>query len=280
MECNHPNDGSLLTQYMLNLLNEEDRCRFEEHLMNCESCRLALLKANPELAAIGAHKERIVQALHKEGISFESLRKELMSSERKKGILQEFLTSVSVPKNWLLQNKRVAFVMGTAVIVLLTALLLKGPVQDNPYIPLLSFDKFVYQELTTRDQASATSVDPLFLEGMKLYNDNDYKNAAKIFKNATLESPHKWSSWFFLGVSYYLDKQAEPAITALLEADNLNQYSLEIEIKWYLAQSHLLNNDPDSALPYLLWLQEKPGDYSSKTDILIKAIQKNKDASD
>jgi Flp pilus assembly protein TadD len=108
---------------------------------------------------------------------------------------------------------------------------------------------------------------------MKAYNENDYKNAARILSNATQESPNDWSLWFFLGVSYYLDKQAKPSINALLQADDLNKYALEIEIKWYLAQAYLLNNDPQSALPYLLWLKEKPGDYSSKADALLEAIQ-------
>jgi len=260
MECNHPNDGSLLIQYILNLLNDEDRCRFEEHLMNCESCRSDLSKADPEFAAIGAYKERIVEALHKEGISFERLRRELISAKRKKGIFQEFLGELSETVDWLFRTKRLALVVGAVAIVLLTVLLLKDLHQDNPYLPMLSFEKFVYQELSTRDQAPTISVNPLFSKGMKAYNENDYENAAKIFMDATQLSPHEWSVWFFLGLSYYLDKQAK--------------------IKWYLAQAYLLNNDPNSASPYLLWLKEKPGDYSSKADILFKAIQEVKDTSD
>ena len=77
MDCANPNDGSLLLQYTLNLLDEEDRYRFEVHMMSCEFCRLELSKGDPETAFIGARKEHIVEALHEEGISFEGLKEEL-----------------------------------------------------------------------------------------------------------------------------------------------------------------------------------------------------------
>lgn len=273
MKCINPNDGSLLTQYLLNLLNDEDRCRFEEHMMSCESCRLDLSKADPEIAAIGAYKDRIVEALHAEGISFEGLREELISTKRKKRRFQEFLGVLSVRIAWLLRTKRIAIATGVVAIAVFIVLLPKGPEENNPYLPMLSFEKFAYQESSTRAGAPAVAMNPLFSKGLKAYNENDYKNAAKTLMEATQESPHEWSVWFFLGLSYYLDKKAKPAIAALLEADSLNQYSLEIEIKWYLAQACLLDNAPNRALPYLLWLQGKPGDYSSKAEILVKAIQ-------
>lgn len=272
MKCINSNDGSLLTQYMLYLLNEEDQRRFEDHLMNCESCHLALLNAAPELVAIGTNKKHVLEALQAEGISFEGLREELMSI-KKKGRFQESLGVLSIRIAGLLRTKRIAIATGLFAVAVLIVLLFKGPAVNNSYLPRLSFEKFAYQESSTRAVAPTIASNPLFSKGMKAYSENDYKNAIMILKAATVESPKEWSAWFFLGASYYLDRQAKPAIAALLEADNLNRYSLEIEIKWYLAQAYLLDNAPNKALPYLQWLEEKPGEYSPKAKELVKSIQ-------
>ena len=272
MECGNSNDGSLLIQYTLNLLDEEDRYRFEVHMMSCEFCRLELSKGDPETAFIGVRKEHIVEALHEEGISFERLKEELTAAKRKKRVFQSFLGDLSEKIAWLFRP-RVLVPAGVIAVVLLIVMLPKHSEPDNVYLSMLSFDKFAYQELSTRAMGSTFSMSPLFTVGMKAYSENDYGNAAKILKEATQESPEKWDYWFYLGVSYYLDKQAEPAIAALLEADKLNQYALEIEIKWFLAQSYLLIKDSNSALVHLRWLEDKPGEYSSRAISLVKAIQ-------
>ena len=273
MKCTYPTEGSLLIQYILNLLDEDDRRRFEDHVMTCEACRAELAQADPGMTAIGASRAYIVEALHGEGISFERLKRELLSAKRKKGILQEFFSDLSALVVAIFRNKKLVSAAGIVAVVLITALLLKGPKQDNAYLTLLSFDKFVYQELPTRSRMPESSANRLFAEGMKAYNDNDFENAIESLMGATQEAPNEWSYWFFLGVSYYLNRQAEPAITALLEADVLNQYALEIEVKWYLGQAYLLNNDPGSAIPYLQWLDERPGGHSAKVKALMNAIQ-------
>jgi tetratricopeptide (TPR) repeat protein len=273
MKCVRPNDGSLITQYILNLLDEADRCRFEEHLMSCEPCRLNLLEANPELTAFGTHKKELVETLHQEGITFERLKEELSAVKKKTGILRELLDDVTQSIGWLVHGKRLIPVAGVLVVALLLVFWTTTRQPSNPYLPLLSFEKYPYQESRTRAGLPTPSTSPLFSEGLQAYNEGDYKKAAEILTEATKESPNEWSAWYFLGVSYYLDGQARPAITALLVADSLNKYAMEIEVKWYLAQAYLLDNDPDSALPILQWLEEKPSDYSSRATDLIKQIQ-------
>jgi hypothetical protein len=273
MKCINPSEGSLLMQYMLNLLNDEEQYRFEEHVMNCQYCQSELSMAFPEFAAAGANRKHILEALHQEGISFERLKEQLISMKRKKGKFQEYLDNLSEKITWWTRTKKIVLVTGIVAVLLLIALLPKGIKPTNPYLPLLTFDKFAYQELSTRATIPPDAINPLFSEGMKAYSIGDYKNAARVLTNAAKQTPREWSVWFFLGMSYYLDKQAKPAISALLQADSLNQYALEVEIKWYLAQAYLLNNDPKNALPYLQWLEDKPGEYSSKAKTLIKSIQ-------
>jgi len=267
-----PNEGSLMIQYVLNLLSEEDRCRFEEHLMSCEKCRLDLIQSDPVLASIGTHRVQLVEALHQEGISFEGLRQELLAAKEKTETSQEFASKASQVLGWLFHGRRWVPIAGIVAIVLLIVLLPKVPQPTSPYMSMLSFEKYAYQDSPTRAGLSTSSTNPLFSKGLQAYNDGDYKNAAAILKEVTEESPKEWSGWFFLGVSYYLDKQAKPAIASLLVADSLNKFAMEIEIKWYLSQAYLLDNDPGSALPYLQWVEGKPGDYSSKAKALIKEI--------
>jgi tetratricopeptide (TPR) repeat protein len=272
MKCVQPDDGSLLTQYMLNLLNDEDRGRFEEHVMSCESCWQELSEADPKLCTIGVHRKQLLETLHQEGISFEGLREELLAPEKRTGILQEFLDDLTSAIGWLLHGKRWVPVAGMVVVALLLTLLPTNQRSGNPYLSMLSFEKYPYLESPTRTGMTASSTNPLFSKGIKAYNDGDYKKAAAILAQVTSETPNEWPGWFFLGVSYYLDQQAKPAIAALLVADSLNDYAMELEIKWYLSQAYLLDNDPDNALPYLRWLEDKPGEFSSKAKSLIKEI--------
>jgi len=272
MKCTNSSAGALLTQYALNLLNEEDRCRFEEHVMSCESCRQELLEFDPMLGAIGARREQVVNALHEQGISFESLKAELLST-KKRGMPRNVSRPLSGTMASLFRFRILVPAAALAVIALLILSFPNGSERVNPYLPILSFDKFAYQEMPSRAMSAAPSTDSLFSKAMAAYNANDYKSAEQLLLNATQESPNEWSIWFFLGVTYYLDKQAAPAIAALLQADSLNRYALEIETKWYLAQAYLLNNDPEKALPYFLWIQEKPGEYASRAEALATAIR-------
>lgn len=272
MKCTNPNDGELLTQYALNLLNEEDRHRFEVHTMSCEFCRLELSKCDSETAFVGGIRQRIVETLHQQGLTFEGLKEELIAIKKRQKVSQKFYRK-RLDKPNLLFRTRMLVPIGVIVVVLLTMTVIRQTGPGNIYLSVLSFDKFPHQVLSTRTHTLTPSMSPLFLEGMKHYNEDDFKNASKILKKATQESPERWDYWFYLGVSYFLNKQPKPAIAALSEADKLNKYALEIEIKWYLAQAYLLNEDSNSALEYLQWLENKPGEYSYRAKKLIKTIQ-------
>jgi tetratricopeptide (TPR) repeat protein len=272
MKCIYPHDGALLTQYTLNLLNDEDQYRFEEHVMNCDFCRLELQKTDPRLMTAGFHREQLVETLHSEGISFDGLKRELKIAADRSGALRELIDHIVQWMSWLFFGKRWIPIAGTIAIVILLVLLPMVRQSGNPYLSMLTFEKVPYQEYHTRAGITPSPMSPLFSMGMQAYNEGNYKDAAAILSEATVESPANWSGWFFLGVSYFMDGQAKPAIDALLKADSLNRYAMEIEVKWYLAQAYLLNNDPDGALPYLQWLAEKPGEYSSKAKDLINKI--------
>jgi hypothetical protein len=257
---------------MLNLLNETDRHRFEVHMMNCEFCRLELSKADSKIALIGDLRQEIVDSLREQGITFEGLKKELVATKKKQKFLQKFFGE-RLDKINLFLRPRVLLPVGLIAIVLLTMIVFRQIGSGNVYLSMLSFEKFPYQELSTRTQTTTPSMSPLFLKGIKFYNEDDFKSAAKILKEATQESPERWEYWFYLGVSNFLNKQPKPAIMALSVADKLNRCALEIEIKWYLAQAHLLNEDSENALVYLHWLENKPSKYSSNAKKLIDAIQ-------
>lgn len=94
----------------------------------------------------------------------------------------------------------------------------------------------------------------------------------RFLKNAQ-EDPDKLQHRFLLGISYFLTHQAKPAISTLKEADSLSKGALKIEIRWYLAQAYLLNNDPEEATPYLEWIIDKPGEYAEKARKLLNHIK-------
>ncbi|KPL05921.1 hypothetical protein AMJ86_10395, partial [bacterium SM23_57] len=74
--------GELITQYELGQLTDEKNTLFEEHLKRCKFCRHELEEMAPVIAQILQHKDEIINELHTEGISFETLRNKLLTSRQ------------------------------------------------------------------------------------------------------------------------------------------------------------------------------------------------------
>ncbi len=274
-ECIDPQVGAFITQYEMGQLGDEERDRFEEHLMECDFCRHELEEMLPTISTMRRHKAEIAQGLHVEGISLESLRERLLALSRPDRIQK------TSPKNvWekILQGLK-AFskprILAPAVVVV-TALLLFAILPlfhhpDNPYLTYLSFEKLPYRPQKLRGEM-VTEAEHLFHEGMNDYLVEDYKDAIANLKNAVEKAPDNGSWWLYLGICYYLDRQAERAIEALTKADGLTQYSLNAKSRWYLAQAYLLQGDADRAVPLLEGIRDQRRTYATQADSLLTIV--------
>ncbi|TKJ39759.1 hypothetical protein CEE37_10805 [candidate division LCP-89 bacterium B3_LCP] len=86
-------------------------------------------------------------------------------------------------------------------------------------------------------------------------------------------NPQEGKWWLYLGVSYYVDRQAHSAVKSLSEAEKLTVNTLNDRAKWYLAQAYLLSEDPHNAIPLLEELKNSDSEYLKKADELLTMVK-------
>jgi len=91
------------------------------------------------------------------------------------------------------------------------------------------------------------------------YKKGDYKIAIKYLRKVIKQSSDDWEPQMFLGICLFMDKQSNHAVKVLRKTAELSGLSMQEEIKWYLAQSLVLNGQLDEAMPILEWLVAQPG---------------------
>jgi tetratricopeptide (TPR) repeat protein len=272
-QCSNGSQGALLARYELGTLNEAERNRFEEHLLDCQFCSDALMEMLPLMATLRQNRQAIVSSLHRDGISFNALREELLAEAR---IPRVRLWSRA---GELFNQLRAAFarpvVWAPAALCAAAALLLVMQLQKQPSFTAdhygLTFKKAPYEAQVWRGEPADAAVES-FNQGMQSYLANDYASAIKLLKKAVALEPERGTWWMFLGISSYLDRRAPDAVAALTRAVALTEYDLKTESLWYLAQAHVLDGHKDQALPLLKQLSEQQNPYSGEAHDLLNRI--------
>jgi hypothetical protein len=88
-QCVNPEVGIMLTGYQLGILNADEAQRFDAHLKECECCRLELKQSNTAMSMLRKRRVDVLQALHSEGIDFNSAKDKLLASYQPKNSKQE-----------------------------------------------------------------------------------------------------------------------------------------------------------------------------------------------
>ena len=265
--CIDKETGKLLLLYELGQLNEREAERFERHLLRCNHCSRQLHEKLPIFEAMQTHKEQIRDELKAEGLEFQP-QENLTTSLWNR--FKEGYRNLIGRIQWIgrildeISRPRVLVPVGAVTAVLIAFLILQSPPDaDNPYIAHLVFQKIVYRPTQPRAPIGPEA-QQLFASGMQAYREDNFKNAADLIAKALELEPTQGHWWLYLGISYYLDRQAAPAIEALVRADSLTEYTLRNTARWYLAQAHLLNNDAASARPVLDSLIEQNREYAQE----------------
>jgi hypothetical protein len=275
--CTNEELGRLMTRYEAGQLSDEERDRFEEHLLDCDFCFQELKQMAPFMSAIQRHRVALIDSLHRDGISFESLKEDLLASHHTKRIpYRKRWESIAQIFENLLRPRVWGPAIGVVAVVVL--FLLITPFSGNPYLDHLSVEKLSFNELhgyeaTHLRGGNVSEADSLFLLGMDDYLANNYKGAIGKIEDALEIAPDKGNWWLYLGVCYYLDHKANPAIEALTMADSLTQFYNKERARWYLAQAYLLKKDSQKAVPLLEWIVAQNRIYAEKADTLLKAVQ-------
>ena len=88
-QCVNPEVGIMLTGYQLGMLDTGETERFDAHLKECECCRLELTQSDTSMSMLRNRRVDVLQALHSDGISFDSAKERLLATYQTKKSGQE-----------------------------------------------------------------------------------------------------------------------------------------------------------------------------------------------
>jgi len=88
-QCVNPEVGIMLTGFQLGILDAGEAERFDAHLKDCECCRLEIAQSESAMSLLRKRRVDVLQALHSEGISFDSAKEKLLASYQQKKSSQE-----------------------------------------------------------------------------------------------------------------------------------------------------------------------------------------------
>jgi hypothetical protein len=265
--CTDPETGQLLAGYELGALTGEECARVEEHLLACPACLESLyrtaphaqwLRESPALvrarwaahareAAIAAAAALAPGTVVAPGAPALPARRAPVHSlgHRLRG-LAEKLDPARHPRAFWLP------VGAAAAAVALVAIFSQN---QASFGDLAQVEPLRYVQMPLRGALPAHEVS--FREGMEAYTAGNYAAAAGRLAQAVRagEAEPSWGNLtqarLYLGVSLLLTGKAAEAVPDLEQARGSPLRPLADRAGWYLAQAHLLLEDPDSALPVL-----------------------------
>ena len=243
--CTKPDLGDLLSAYELGLLEGPDQARFEAHLEDCPACQEDLYAGAVASEALRTEPGRYGAVLAAAARAGEpSLRDKLGGLWHR------------------LSRPRVLVPVGAAAAVVLVLMVFQpGSLPSSADLAVIV--PLPYQELQLRG-GPGQELDQLLAEGMKQYAAGDYAAAAASLGSVWTEAraaedwPDRLQTALFLGLCLLLDDRPDEAIDPLSAATGSTLLPIAERGKWYLAQTHLLREDPQASVPLLESLLNSP----------------------
>ncbi|MBU1881913.1 hypothetical protein KKA08_07735 [bacterium] len=260
--CTNESLGHLIAFYETGQLSEKEKITFEIHLLDCDFCRNELQQMTTTFDLMHEHRTSILQAL-----GTTDAKPLLHPKEVKQPIfsrLKEFILKIF---NALAQPE---FAVASVVTILFASFLLtlENAPPSSPFTDLLRFEKAPYNSQILRSSEAEPGAQQ-FKSGMSYYLNDDFGNAALQLEKAVASEPENGVYRLYSGVCYFLQRQGDPAIDALLKAVNLNEDVLQNRSRWYLAQAYLLKADTARAREQLEILSAEQLEYSSEAEELL-----------
>ncbi len=193
-----------IEKYLLGELSEEEAHQLEKHYFSCNECFEALEE-------------------------YSALRSELADD---RWAVRAETPSAGVRWGW-------AWTVAVVLVGIGLGLWLwsQGPVKvhDAELVRLSAIGPAPYQPKTLR--SSASEGEEQFHKAMLPYQEGDYPEAIRRLDTFVELDPESWIGHFYLGVSYLLTDQPEPAVEILLEATQ--SPLMEERARFYLGKAYL-----------------------------------------
>lgn len=248
-ECTKPGLGDLLAAYELGLLEGPDQSRFEAHLGECPACLEELYQGAATSEELRADPGRYAALLT------QSIRANEPSLLQRLG---EFLRR-------LLRPRVLAPVTAVTAVALMLIFLQPGQLPSSAGLAVI--EPLPYQGLQLRGgvgQDLDQNLDQLLTAGMEQYATGNYGAAAVSLGSAwaMARADQEWSdrhqTALFLGLCLLLEGHPDEALEPLGAAVESILLPTAERGTWFLAQAHLLREDPRASLPLLESLLSSP----------------------
>lgn len=260
MTCREPKTGALIARYEMGLLSDEERRRFETHLLECDACFQDYYQFAPVAEVISRERAALRTALAREGRSWFA------------SLWEQVRELISLPASS--PGLSPALTWGLAVVVALVVLFVLLPVPEA-YEELAMIEPFPYQhfELRLRGPQQRSTWRRTFDAGMRAYSDGDYLLAMQKLEEAHELNPDDVETRFFLGVSALLSDRPEtgiPHLQAVVEEPTLPPGA----VRWYLARALFLEGAYGRAEEQLEELAQMDGPHAERAQDLRERLRR------
>jgi hypothetical protein len=235
--CQRPDVGELLSAYEMGLLEDDERALFENHVRECSACLEEVYQMAPVVARLRADSGTMARSL-----SGAAERPTMLTRCR------------DVWRRWTGTRRWAPIGLAAAAML---ALVLLWPADRTARLgDLARLEPVAYVRIDTRG-AAGSDASRKFAEGMALYTELQYGEAARVLSDAVHlgEGIPPWrerdQARFYLGLSLLLAGRPQPARIHLEQAAAATAPPLAERARWYLAQAALLTDDPGTALAQL-----------------------------
>ena len=267
MKCMNPQIAQLITRYELNLVSEEERRSFENHLLQCDACFKDFYEMSPVIEVMSENRQELLQAIE--------------STETAHQPAADAQGLVELVKEWLQSQRRPLLAGGAFAFALLVVLILLPSGQSYRDLAVLAPFEASEQTFTLRGEIEE-DWQATWQRGRNAYRHGRYAEAIDSLKKAHKLNPEHAGIMLYLGVSYLLDAKPDSA------RGYLHQVAVDTSARptkwratahWYLGNLFLQANEAGQAKRAFETVVNLDGDHIEEAQSSIMKIQEREDES-
>ncbi|MDZ7400337.1 MAG: zf-HC2 domain-containing protein [candidate division KSB1 bacterium] len=262
----------LVSLYQFNLLEEEERFRVEEHLLDCDACFEEVYRMSEVSALLEQEPHLFLDAVQSRESNLTLVRKAysiIITS------LMEFLKYVcELFQNWI-KIPAVRVLVPVTAAVLFILIVAKPFKKDFSRLAIIESASYIGGKASEfADEFS--SAQTLYDQGMKYYQEKNYQLAIQKLDSFVRRKTDDPFGHFYLGVSHLMQNDFKNGVRYLeiaadLSQEQNNQLLLE-KSNWYLANAYLKINEAEKAIKLLTDLSMIEGEYKEQSRNLLMKL--------
>ncbi|MDZ7290862.1 MAG: tetratricopeptide repeat protein [candidate division KSB1 bacterium] len=261
MPCTNPEIGKLIFMYELKLLSDEERERFEDHLLACEHCFDELWRFSPVISGMEEHRAQILATLEP------AVQEDFQI--RRRPVIEKIRDLIASLQPFL-RPAPIGFALATTVAIFIALLFLFPRVNYAPLAEVTREPYTLFQIMGTSDSLDSAQ---LFSQGMSYYRNGEDSAAVRLLQQAHRLNPTNAATLFYLGVSYLQLGQFDSASTAFSKGLALKDSLYEERFLWYDGNARLAKNDEAGALQRFEAVKTRAAKYAARAETKIRQIR-------